>query len=58
MVGRYGFLDEVGETGHHFLESRAVGCGSSLGVCFLEEPEFLEGHGGVAAGDFKVELIR
>jgi len=45
-------LDEVGEAGYHVLESKVVACGGSLGVCFLEEPEFLEGDGGVAAGDF------
>lgn len=52
LFGGYNFLDEVGEAGYHVLEGRAVGCGSSLGVCFLEEPELFEGDGGVAAGDF------
>ena len=52
LFGGYIFLNEVGEAGYHVLESRAVGCGGSLGVRFLEEPELFESDGGVAAGDF------
>lgn len=56
LFGRYGFLNEIGEADYHVLEGRAVGCGGSLGVCFLEKPELLKGDGGVAAGDFEVKL--
>lgn len=52
-----GLLDFFGDLGHHLGKLGAVGGGEALGVRFLEEPELFEGHDGVAAGDFEVELL-
>lgn len=57
MLGCIGLADNVRNAREHVVERWAVGRCGSLGVRFLQEPEFFECDNGVSAGDLKIELV-